>query len=298
MDIAGSIRALGRNFNPEVLRATYDLFVPLQERADKSGVVRHMDIAYGGHHQQLLDIFTPEQKPAKPAPVVVYIHGGGYVAGERSPYAGLIYDNVPIFFARNAMIGVNATYRLAPDHPWPCGAEDVGAIVAWLRDNIAEHGGDADRIFLIGQSAGATHVAAHAFIEEVHGASGPGIAGAMLLSGVYAPSDPHFSPGPPAPNAIAYYGEDTARWPAMSPLRHVRPGHPPIYLAATEFDPYPLAWATPALIGELTKCDKALPWFRLLRDHNHVSSAMQINSEIDLLGPELLQFIAGVARLP
>jgi len=295
MGVAQSIREMGRNFNPDVLKATYDLFVPLHERAEKGGVVRHMDIAYGDHDRHRLDLFTPEQKPEKVAPVVVYIHGGGYVAGERSPYPGLIYDNVPTFFARNGMIGVNVTYRLAPDHKWPCGARDVGAVVSWLRDNVGQHGGDKDRIFLMGQSAGATHAAAYAFIEEVHGASGPGVAGVILLSGVYGPSDPVFSPGPPAAVSLAYYGEDTSRWPAMSPLYHVRPGHPPVYIAATEFDPYPLAWATPALIGELTKCDKALPWFRLLRDHNHVSSAMQINSEIDQLGPELLEFIAGAA---
>ena len=294
MDIAQSIREMGRNFNQEVLKATYDLFVPLHERADKSGVVRHMDAGYGDHERHRLDIFTPEQKPKAPAAVVVYVHGGGYVAGERSPFPGLIYDNVPTFFARNGMIGVNATYRLAPDYKWPCGALDVGAVVAWLRANIAGHGGDPDRVFLMGQSAGATHVAAYSFVEEVHGPSGPGNAGAILLSGVFAPSDPVFSPGPPAPVSIAYYGEDASKWPAMSPLHHVRPGHPPVYIAATEFDPYPLAWATPALITELTKCDKALPWYRLLRDHNHVSSAMQINSEIDFLGPELLEFIASI----
>lgn len=290
-DVAGEIRRMGQAFNLEVLKTTYELFTPLQERAPKDGVTRHDDIAYGDHARHRLDLFVPEARPSNPAPVVVYIHGGGFVAGERSPMPGLIYDNVPTFFARNGMVGVNATYRLAPDHKWPSGAEDMGGVVAWLRENVSGYGGDPDRIVLMGQSAGATHVAAYSFIEAVHGPSGPGIAGAILLSGSYAPLDPAFSAGPPAENQTAYYGDPAGGWDDRSPLYHVRPGHPPVFVATAEFDPYPLAWPSAALITELVKCDKVLPRFKLLRDHNHVSPAMQINTEIDALGPDLLDFI-------
>jgi len=293
-DVGAEIRRLGRNFNPDILKATYALYTPLQQRAPKDGVETHKDIAYGEDPRHRLDVFAPAKKPSK-APVVVYFHGGGYVAGERSPFPGLIYDNVPTFFARQGLIGVNATYRLAPQHKWPSGAQDVGKVVEWLREHAANFGGDPGRIFIMGQSAGATHAATWTFVPQVHGIRGARIAGAMLLSGVYAPQNPEFSPGRPADNVLAYYGIEENRWAAMSPLNHVKEGHPPIFVSVTEFDPYPLAWPSAALVSALVKCDKKMPWFVYSRNHNHVSPAMQINCEIDDLGPELLAFVRSVS---
>src|SRR5687767_10290933 len=184
--IAAEIRRLGPVFNDDVRRATYALYVPLQERAPKDGVQVHKDLAYGEDPRHRLDVFVADQRPEGTAAVVAFFHGGGYVSGERDPVPGLIYDNVPTFFARHGLIGVNATYRLAPGHKWPSGGEDVGKVVAWLVRNIGRYGGDPDRIFLVGHSAGATHVATWIFMEKIHGSVGPRIAGAALISGVYA----------------------------------------------------------------------------------------------------------------
>ena len=59
------------------------------------------------------------------------------------------------------MVGVTMTYRLAPQHQWPAGAQDVGQAVAWVAQNIGEYGGDPSRVVLAGHSAGATHVAGY-----------------------------------------------------------------------------------------------------------------------------------------
>lgn len=285
-----AIRNMGQVFNEEILNATYALFKPLQERALKDGITVDKDLTYGDDPRHRLDVFVPVKKPAA-APVVAYFHGGGFVAGARSPLPGLIYDNVATFFARNGCIGVNATYRLAPAHKWPAGAQDVGAVVAWLRANVAGYGGDPQRIFVMGQSAGAAHVATWSFLDKVHGSAGPGIAGAMLLSGGYAALHPQFYTGPASPNHIAYYGEDTVSWTQKSVLGNVKAGHPRVFVCVSEFDPYPLTWPSAALVCELVQCDRRIPWFRVLRGHNHVSPAMQINSEVDTLGPELLEFV-------
>lgn len=257
--ISAEIRRLGRVFNPEVLAATYELYEPLQRRAPKDNVRIAKDIGYGDHERQRLDIFVPSDNP-KAAPIVVYVHGGGYVGGERSPRPGLIYDNVPTFFARNGMIGANMTYRLAPNHVWPSGALDVGLAVAWLRSHAGEFGGDPATIFLMGQSAGATHVATWTFLPHVHGATGPGISGAMLLSGVFSPTHPDYFPLPPQSHQIAYFGDDPKKWPQMSPLNFVTPGHPPVLVSVTEFDPPALQWHSPALVAELVKTDREMPW--------------------------------------
>jgi acetyl esterase/lipase len=78
------------------------------------------------------------------------------------------------------MVGVNMTYRLAPQHLWPAGAADIGSVVGWLRQHAAEHGADSDRIFLLGTSAGAVHVASYIAHPQFHPASSPAAAGAIM----------------------------------------------------------------------------------------------------------------------
>lgn len=288
---AAAIRQIGRRFDPDVLQATYAIYAPVQRSAARDGVEVHRDFAYGPHCRQRLDIHVPDVRPAK-APVVIYFHGGGYVGGERSPIPGLIYDNVATFFARHGMIGVNATYRLAPDHKWPSGGLDVGAAVDWLRENVSRYGGDPDRIFVMGQSAGGTHVATWTFIPQVHGPHGPRVAGAILLSSVLGPCDNEYSPERPiAPHRLAYFGEDESQWATMNPVNHIKAGHPPVFISVAEFDPPALQWSSPALLAALYRCDRKMPWFMYNRDHNHVSPAMQINAAFDDIGPEILAFV-------
>ena len=292
--VHAELRRIGPIFDEDVLKRTYALYVPLQERAPRAGVIAQRNLAYGPDERHLLDVFTPEHPSSGLVPVVMFLHGGGYIAGERSPVPGIIYDNVPTFFARHGMVGVNATYRLAPTHRWPSGGEDVGRAVVWLQENARRFGGDPERIFVVGHSAGATHAATWTFMREIHGADGPGVAGVALISGVYAATHPGYTSDPPRPNQFAYYGEDVARWPTMWPFDHVRPGHPPVFIAMSALEPYHFTWPSIALLDALLKCDRKMPAFRLLPDHNHVSSALQINCEIDDLGGDLLSFVRGV----
>lgn len=285
------IRRMGALFDESILARSYALYLPLQRRAPKDGVVVHRDLDYGRDPRHRLDVFVPEQMSSGPAPIVVFFHGGGYIGGERSPVKGLIYDNVPTFFARHGMVGVNATYRLAPAHKWPSGGEDVGRVVEWLQANGARFGGDPQRIFLLGHSAGATHAATWTFMRKIHGAAGPRIAGAVLISGVYAALHPDYSAAQPRPNQFAYYGDDASSWAAMWPFDHVEAGHPPVFIVGAEYEPYYFAWPSVALADALVRCDQRLPAFRVLPDHNHVSSVLQVNSAVDDLGPELLRFI-------
>ena len=291
--VVAEIRRMGAAFDEDVLRRTYALYVPLHRRTPKEPLSVERDIAYGDDVRHRLDIFTPETPPQR-APVVVYFHGGGYVAGERSPVPGLVYDNVPRFFARQGMVGVNATYRLAPAHKWPSGGDDIGGVVRWLRSNVARYGGDPEHVFLLGQSAGATHVATWTFMRSVHGDAGPQIAGAMLISGVYAAQHPDYSMETPRQNQFAYYGNDVSKWAAMAPFAHVAPDHPPVLLTVSQYEPYYFQWPTLALAASLLKCDRRMPELHYLPNHNHVSPALQIGCEVDTLGNELVEFISRV----
>ncbi|MEX0590578.1 MAG: alpha/beta hydrolase, partial [Xanthobacteraceae bacterium] len=147
-DVAGKIRAIGAVIDPP---ATAAIYAPLHEREPYAGVKIVRDAKYGADERQALDVFTPEGASG-PRPVFMFVHGGGYTAGHKREGDNFFYDNIMLWAARNGMVGVNATHRLAPAHPWPAGAADVGAAVQWVRENIARHGGDAKRLFLAGHS--------------------------------------------------------------------------------------------------------------------------------------------------
>lgn len=88
--------------------------------------------------------------PANPLPLVVYLHGGGWVLGNPANY-----DPLCTFLADAAgVIIANIDYRLAPMHPAPNGLEDCLDAIDWLSRNAGDHGGDVTRIGVAGDSAG------------------------------------------------------------------------------------------------------------------------------------------------
>ena len=154
-DLAWKLLELGRTIDPPKTAA---LFAPMQPMEPYQGVKTEREVKYGPAERHLLDVFTPEM--AAPArPVLIFIHGGGFLAGNKRAPGSPFYDNVMLWAVNNGFVGVNATYRLAPQSPYPAGAEDLGAVVAWVASKIGERGGDPARIYLMGHSAGAVHVA-------------------------------------------------------------------------------------------------------------------------------------------
>ena len=117
--------------------------------------------------------------------MLIYIHGGGFVAGNKRNPGSPFYDNIMLWAVKSGFVGVNATYRLAPQSPWPAGAEDLAAVVQWVSGKIAERGGDPARIYLMGQSAGAVHVASYVSHPEFYKVKDGGLAGAIMVSGIY-----------------------------------------------------------------------------------------------------------------
>ncbi|MFU7529048.1 alpha/beta hydrolase [Qipengyuania sp. ASV99] len=103
-----------------------------------------------GSHGQTLDIWAPAHPKASKLPVVVFWYGGGWAKGDRAAYA----------FAGRALASegflvVVPDYRKVPQVRFPAFLEDGAEAVAWTRDNIADRGGDPDRIAFMGHSAGA-----------------------------------------------------------------------------------------------------------------------------------------------
>jgi arylformamidase len=131
-----------------------------------------------------LDLFVPRGK--RGVPVVVVVHGGGWVMGDNR-CCGL-QSSVGHFLASQGFLAVLPNYRLSPLVTHPEHVKDVARAVRWTRDHIAEHGGDPDRIYLLGHSAGGHLVALLATDESYLRAEGlrtRDLRGVIAVSGVY-----------------------------------------------------------------------------------------------------------------
>ena len=145
-DIAWRLVELG----PVVdLHNTAELYTPLQEKEPYQGVRVERDVKYGPADRHLLDVFMPEASSSV-RPVLIFIHGGAFVGGNKRAPGSPFYDNIMLWAVKSGFVGVNATYRLAPQSPWPAGPEDLAAVVQWVSGKIAERGGDLARIYLMG----------------------------------------------------------------------------------------------------------------------------------------------------
>jgi triacylglycerol lipase len=246
------------------------------------------DHAYGPDERHRLDIFASRVRPAVPAAVLVFVHGGGFVMGDKRLPEMPFYDNVGDFAVRAGLVGVTLTYRLAPAHRWPAGSEDVARAVGWLRDNIAQHGGDPARIFVMGQSAGAVHVAGCVADSRLHPAGRSGLAGALLISGIYDIAQAAVNPF-----HVAYYGEDQTSWPACSTLAGLAASDLPLFFSVSELDPPDFQRQAALLAEGFTSARARFPQLHWLGGHNHLSPVLAIGTPVDALGSRILQFIAG-----
>ena len=254
----------------------------------KSGVKVTKDIAYGKAERNKLDVYQLEGKAN--LPILVYFHGGGYVGSARDISPNM-HANIMYFFNRNGFLAINADYRLAPDSHWPSGGEDVRDVVKWVKANAKAYGGDPNRIYLFAHSAGASHVAQYVFDRRVQPPQGPGVLGAILLSGRYSlhpdPDDPSMTGG-----VTQYFGADHSLWPSRSVVTHVNESQVPVMLAESEFDQLNLAGTTGELFTALCYRDGGrCPRLVQLKYYNHGGGYAHINTADDYFGKEILEWI-------
>jgi acetyl esterase/lipase len=281
-DIAWKLLEIGRVID---VPKTAALYAPLQQKEPYAGVKVERDVKYGPADRNLLDVFTPETN-ASSRPVLIFIHGGGFVAGNKRNPGSPFYDNIMLWAVNNGFVGVNATYRLAPQFKWPAGPEDLAAVVQWVSEQIGARGGDPARIFLMGQSAGAIHVAGYVAHPEFHKLKGGGLAGAVMVSGLY-----DLTASPAGDAEIAYFGSDPSRYAERSSLQGLLASKIPLMVSAAELDPprfveqYELI--KQASCKQPTGCARAY----MLPQHSHISEVYAINTADTRLTDEILAFM-------
>ncbi len=124
------------------------------------GIVRFDDICYGSDKTwQLLDLYRPKGTEGKRLPVIVSVHGGGWVYGDKERYQYYCMD-----LALRGFAVVNFTYRLAPEHKFPAAIEDTNLVMTWVRAHADEYWLDTDNLFAVGDSAGAHNLGLYASI--------------------------------------------------------------------------------------------------------------------------------------
>jgi len=189
---------------------------------------RALDLRYAEHAGvraalNQLDVYAPAEVAAGPYPIVLYVHGGGWSAGDKGN-VGL----TPNHFVHRGYVFVSTNYRLTPQATFPAHAEDVAAAVAWVRERAGEHGGDPERIALLGHSAGAHLVALVATDPRYLGAHGltPADLSAVVPNDTQA-YDIGFlaerSGGSLSETYTRVFGTDPAGWAFASPITYVAP---------------------------------------------------------------------------
>lgn len=101
-------------------------------------------------------LYTPADVTTEPAPLIVFIHGGGWMLGDLDDFDPFCRSLAVRSKCRVASVG----YRLAPEHPFPAGIQDVRSALIWLISNAKELSVDVSRIGLVGDSAGGNLAAA------------------------------------------------------------------------------------------------------------------------------------------
>jgi acetyl esterase/lipase len=182
---------------------------------------RHTHIAYGPDPQHRLDVYVPNKPAALPRPVIVFWHGGRWRYGDKSDYRF-----VGAALAESGYVAVVANYRHYPQVKMPGFMDDAARAALWACAHAEEYGGDRQRFYLMGHSAGA-HLAALITLDARYfaaaGEPAPRIAGVIGLSGPYdflplLEDDVQDMFGPPS------------LYPESQPINYVRADAPPMLL--------------------------------------------------------------------
>jgi acetyl esterase len=270
------------------IRVMLEEFSAVHENAPKELSELRRNVRYGGDSRQEYDLFLPKL-PGRDRAAVLFVHGGAFTEGSRNR-TDQIYANVLYFLARRRVVGINIGYRLAPQACYPEASHDIGAVVKTIRDGAAKIGVDPARIFLMGHSAGAAHVASYAYEKRLQPESGHGLAGLIVVSGRVRADNRAENPN--AGRVEMYYQTNRPdELNRLSPLNHVAADSIPTLVAWGEYENPLLDVHCAELVHRLSQAKGRSPPTVWLRGHNHTSTIAHLNTAEEALGAEILRFI-------
>ncbi len=203
-------------------------------------VKRYDNIPYGRDKKwQILDVYRPKEKEGK-LPVIISVHGGGWVYGTKE-----VYQFYCMSLAERGFAVINFNYRLAPGHKHPAQIEDVNAVVKWVLENGETYGFDTENIFALGDSAGGhllsvysamlcdKDYAKHYDIDTPEGFQFNAIA---LNCGVYYQAMPKKKMKADLLNDLLPKGWTKEDLDMLNSYDKIKPGYPPVFLMTANGD--------------------------------------------------------------
>jgi acetyl esterase/lipase len=295
------------------------------ERVETYEVQEKLDIPYyDASDRQVLDVLRP--KGLDNRPVVLFVHGGAWMIGDKCLFG--LYRGFGRFLAKHGIVAVMINYRLSPAVKHPEHIKDVARAFAWTRRHIKDYGGDPDRIFLCGHSAGGHLVSLLATNDtylkdeklQLKDEDRKALRGVISVCGVYLiPTGDEFAAlvadmltgliakgehplalrlvvGHAVRNVRNHnpfaliFGDDPEVCAQASPVKHVRKGLPPFLLVNAEYDIPSLPEMAKEFAKALEKDGNEVESVTLKhRDHNLI--VFQARSPEDPLGKAVLGFI-------
>jgi acetyl esterase/lipase len=232
-----------------------------------------------------LDLYLPEGP--SDVPVMVWIHGGGLQDGDKRRQGPLARR-----FAAAGIATAAVNYRLSPGVAHPAHVQDVAAAFAWVKRHIARFGGNPERIFVVGHSAGAYLTALLATDERylgVHGLSLRDVQGAAPVSGFFWVEREGVAPDRPK----TLWGADPKAWPDASPAHHLHPGVPRMLILYADGDD-PWRRQQNVEMGERLRRAAGAPVDVVeVPDRSHVSIWERLSQPGDPVSERIIAFVKG-----
>jgi triacylglycerol lipase len=285
-ELRSFLRSKGAVIDPVGMKSLYAPWIAqADEKRDPSSCEITRDLAYGSHARHRLDVYRPSSfdlsAQGAGSPVVVFVHGGGFMRGDKSERA-----QVGHCFADQGWLTVIPNYRLTPESQWPSGAQDVAAVCQWL---LSQWPALAKRpLLLVGESAGAAHVATALLCQRFSATQGWANVSAALISGTYHPALEAMAAAQlgvmqPDVRNQAYFGADVSAWAAQSLVDLIDAKPFPLLITYAELDPLQFQVGAGELFAKLVRQHGFKPQLHLVRGHNHLSQVFAIGTADDAL---------------
>jgi acetyl esterase/lipase len=269
--------------NPVYLEE-YSIFsIRLPNAVDAPGVEVKKDIPYVTGESVVeakhrLDLYMP--KASAPVPVFLFVHGGAWREGDKAWYPPFGHR-----FAKEGILTIIPSYRLAPKSPWPAQAEDTAAALAWTVSHVAQYGGDTNQIFIGGHSAGGHLTSLITFNERFlkpYGLTPALIRGVISLSGVY-----NLDVGD-AMASVFGFDRDVRR--DASPQFFVKSPAPPFLVTYCEWD-YPMLPAQARLFDAALRRSGVKSELYYTPKENHIMEMVAFTHDEDPTAKRIARFI-------
>ena len=247
------------------------------------------DIAYvnGANYadgKDTLDLYLPEGR--RNAPVIVSYYGNQLMGGDKSEDA-----YVGRRFAAAGFVTAVVNYRLSPAVAHPMHVQDAAASFAWVKRHIAEYGGDAERVFVIGYSAGgylAALMATDARYLAAHKLSPRDIRGVVPVSAFYWVERRGVAPD----RDKRVWGTDQRVWVDASPAHHLHANVPPMLILYAERDEDWRRQQNVEVAAAMKAIGQTSVEIRMIGDRNHATIWSRVGDEGDDTAEEIIRFVS------